>query len=320
MHSLFLALTILILSPSLFAKETDNLTGRYKRLEDSTEILDKEMNKRLQELIDKANSKKIACTDTKNVRVLFHELNPSTNMIGELETWAEDNDKIAKRKATPANSVYNDVLAKGWLFNKLDLASTIKVNGQLIGTDKLGHFLDQGFTYYTTYRRANYDLYPAMTGSIGSEGSVMGGKSTGTKSYADSMANYHGIMFYHRLAEGNAPYLKCVSGQWSQNSSFTFADYVDSGWDEGINCSKIVNAESEAVYEKNIQKLEADSKTRGREDNFRCPVDIDACGKLRRRYVTIEKFVLSPECRKAKMDGPSSAPSSSPAAKSKAIK
>lgn len=323
MRSLFFVLIILILSPSLLAKETDNLTGRYKRLEDSTEILDKEMNSRLQELVTKANSQKIACTDTKSVRILFHELNPSTNMIGELETWAEDNDKIAKRKATPANSIYNDVLAKGWLFNKLDLASTIKVNGQLIGTDKLGHFLDQGFTFYSTYRRANYDLYPALTGSIGSEGSVMGGKSTGTKSYADSMANYHGIMFYHRLAEGSSPYLKCVGGEWSQSSSFTFADYVDSGWDEGINCSQIVNTESKAIYEKNIQKLEADSKTRGREDNFRCPVDLEACGKLRRRYVTIEKFVLSPECRKAKMDSYSpgaGGSSSGSATKSKSVK
>ena len=302
MRSLFLTLIILIISPSLLAKETDNFTGRYKRLEDSTEILDKEMNKRLQELVAKVNSKEIACSDPKSVRILFHELNPSTNMIGELETWAEDNDKISKRKATPANSVYNEVLAKGWLFNKLDLASTIKVNGQLIGTDKLGHFLDQGFTYYTHYRRANYDLYPALTGSIGSEGSIMGGKSTGTKSYADSMANYHGIMFYHRLAEGTTPYLKCVNGEWSQSSSFTFADYVDGGWDEGINCSKVVDEKSNAIYEKNIQKLEADSKARGREDNFRCPVDMQACGKLRHRYISIEKFVLSPECRKATLD------------------
>ncbi|MNL33180.1 hypothetical protein D3C87_1550750 [compost metagenome] len=111
------------------------------------------------------------------------------------------------------------------------------------------------------------------------------------------------------MAEGASPYLKCSAGEWSQISSFTFADYVDGGWDEGINCSQIVNAESKAIYETNIQKLEADSKTRGREDNFRCPVEMETCGKLRGRYITIEKFVLSPECRKATMDRSSPASS-----------
>lgn len=297
---------ILMLSSSLFAKETDNLTGRYKRLEDSTEIMDKEMNKRLQALAEKASSKKISCDDSKSVRILFHEMNPPKNMIGDLETWAEENAKISKRKATPESSVYAGVLSNGWLFNKIDLASTVKVNGQLIGTDKFGHFLDQGYTLYTTYRRANYDLYPALTGSIGSEGSALGGKSTGTKSYADSMANYHGIMFYHRLTEGNNAYLKCVGGQWTHNDKFTFVDYVDAGWDEGINCSQIVDEKSRAVYETNLKKLEADSKTRGREDSFHCPVDMEACGKLRHRYVAYEKFVLSPECRKATRIVPSS--------------
>jgi hypothetical protein len=324
MRRLFLALTILILSPSLFAKETDNLTGRYKPLEDSTEILDKEMNKRLQELITEANDDEIKCSDTQKIRILFHDLNPGKNFIGAMETWSEESDKVSKRKGPFKNSIYNGVLDP--TFEKVGIASTIKVNGQLIGTDKLGHFIDQGFTYYTSFRKGSIKdgmhagMQAALTGSIGSEGSLFGSKSTGTKSYADSMANYQGIMFYHSLTEGASPYLKCVDGKWSQINSFTFASYVDGGWDEGINCNEIDTAKK-AAYEANIQKLEADSKTRGREDNFRCPVDLKTCGRLHYRHVTYDKYVLSPECRKVPIDrsSPSDSDSGSPT-KGKVIK
>lgn len=304
----FLVLAILIFSPSLFAKETDNLTGRYKSLEDSTEILDKEMNKRIQELVAEANDDEIECGNFQKIRIMFHELNPGKNFIGAMETWSEENDKIAKRKGPFSSSIYNGVLDSS--FEKIGLASTIKVNGQLIGTDKLGHFIDQGFSYYTPYRQASSrpggtpisGMKTALNGSIGSEGSIFGSKSTGTKSWADSMANYQGINFYNNLVEGSSPLLKCVEGKWSQIKSFTFSDYVDAGWDEAINCNEISDPKQAAAYEANIQKLEADSKLRGREDNFRCPVDKAACGKLHYRHITYDKFLISPACRKVPLD------------------
>jgi hypothetical protein len=76
---------------------------------------------------------------------------------------------------------------------------------------------------------------------------------------------------------------------------------VDAGWDEAINCNEI-NPEKKDAYEANIQKLEADSKLRKRDDNFRCPVDKVACGRLNYRHVTYDKFLLSPACRAIPMD------------------
>lgn len=281
------------------AKETDNLTGRYKRLEDSTSILDQEMNKRLQELEKEANDEGIPCNKPRDLRVLFHELNASRFFIGSMESWAEDNERIAKRSLAAHESVYEGVLENGWIFNRLKLASTIKVNGQLIGTDKLGHFIDQGFEFYTPYRQSGYKMSTALHGSLGSEKSYSGGGSTGLISYADSAANYHGILFYHSLAEGPSPYFRCSEGRWKQVRSFTFADYVDAAWDEGINCSELASKESQDRYSKNIQNLETAARKSARSERYQCPVSPEACATLKERYVWIDKYVLSPACKKA---------------------
>ncbi|MFS4457571.1 TonB-dependent receptor [Bdellovibrio sp. HCB2-146] len=296
--SFFIFSAVFIFSSFSSAKETDNLTGRYKTLQDSTEVLDKEMNRRLQELVAEANSDGIACDKSpetfRKIRVLFHEQNKASFQIGSMESWAEKNDKIAKRKASPDGSIYEGVLSKGLIFNNLDLASTIKVNGELIGTDKLGHFIDQGFERYRYFRERGNRMDVALDGSKGMESSIYGAASTGIVSSADMMANYHGILFYHALVDTNNPYLTCSGGTWSQVRNFTWADYVDAGWDEGINCVSVEDAKARAIYDKNVSKLEAKAREQGKDQTYRCPVDPEACGKLRSRYSFYETKKGSP--------------------------
>jgi hypothetical protein len=310
-----LSFFILVLSVSCLvqAKETDNLTGRYKSLEDSTEILDAEMNKRLQALAEKASSKEIPCNQAIEIRRLFNKQNQSSFLIGSMESFAEDNDRVAKRKASPKNSIYEGVLAKGLIFNNVDLASTVKVNGQLVGTDKFGHFIDQGFRYYTDYRERKYDMKETLRSSTSSETSYNGSNSTGIASYADAMANYKGILFFHALTEGANPYLRCVEGQWTQVNKFSWAEYVDEGWDEGINCVSIKSDTSKAAYEANIKKLEAQAKANGKDQNYHCPVDIDACSRLKARYSPHDEFLLGSECRKAAKAGRPASSTGAPA-------
>ncbi len=297
--ALVVCLLTLIFGSGAVAKETDNITGRYKQLADSTEVLDQEMNRRLKELEQEASSDKIPCNKPRDLRILFHDLNGERFFIGSLESWAEDEDKVAKRPMSAHDSVYEGVLDNGWIFNRLKLASTVKVNGQLIGTDKLGHFLDQGFEFYTPYRTSGYDIDTAMRSSIGSERTYSGSSSTGTISYADSVANYHGIQFYHSLAEGQHPYFTCSNGKWKQIRPFKFADYVDAAWDEGINCSLITSPEGKERYINNIYTLEQNAKAQGKQQTYRCPADINACLAIVDRYYTVSKFTISPECKEA---------------------
>ncbi len=287
LHSVLLPTLLSVFVVSAQAKETDNLTGRNKSLPDSTEIFDREMNKRLQELQAEAGSEGISCNDPRKLRILFHDLNDARFFIGSLESWAEDNSEIAKREMTAQQSVYDGVLDNGWIFNRLKLASTVKVNGQLVGTDKFGHFIDQGFEFYTPYRQSGYRMSTALHSSLGSEKGYSGGASTGTISYADAMANYQGILFYHALAEGPNPYFRCSQGKWTQVREFRWADYVDAGWDEGLNCSVMASPEAQAKFNANLAK-----------QGQTCPADTDACAKLNTRYAAFDEYVLSPECRK----------------------
>lgn len=303
MNCCFKFLLFFLFFSTAHAKETDNLTGRYRFLEDSTELLDQEMRKRLRELETEANEEKIPCSNPRGMRILFNKLNKGKNFIGSLETWVEDNDKIPKRKATPENSIYKGVFKEAWFFDKIDLASTIKVNGVLVGTDKLGHFIDQGFTYYSHYRKkeghSEYQkIWTALSGSAGEEKGAFGGKSTGTISYADSFANYQGLLFYHRLTEGHQPYFRCTEGKWKLVQEFTFADYINEAWDEGINCSVIPDSAKIEIYNQNIEKIEKEAQSLKKEQSYRCPVDKAACAKLIKNYASYAEFIISPVCKK----------------------
>ncbi|HWU43034.1 MAG TPA: hypothetical protein VN132_06330, partial [Bdellovibrio sp.] len=280
-----LFISLLCWSPRpVFAKETDNFTGRYQRLEDSTAVLDQEMNNRLKEVEKAANKEKFPCDENgfRKLRVLFHEQNQDTLFVGSMESWAEDSDKVKKREASPKESIYNGVLENGIFFDRLKLASTIKVNGTLVGTDKLGHFMDEGFEFFTTYRRTKYNMKTALSGPLGEEKGMYGQDSTGVISYGDISANYQGILFYQNLVEGPHPYFGCVNNQWKQVRNFTFADYVDASWDEGINCSKVVSNPDQ--FKKNIEKLEADAKKSNGSQRYQCPVDPALCLEIYQHY------------------------------------
>jgi len=91
-------------------------------------------------------------------------------------------------------------------------ASTLKVYGTYLGTDKIGHFTDMGRHYYNAYskaRREGKDESAAMAAAvkIGTEGAlfsergVVGYLSAGAYSNADLIANYVGLLFYRNLTD-----------------------------------------------------------------------------------------------------------------------
>ncbi|MEZ6191682.1 MAG: hypothetical protein R3C45_10385 [Phycisphaerales bacterium] len=77
--------------------------------------------------------------------------------------------------------------------------------GTYIGTDKIGHFVDMGYHYYTVYnrmrgegvaeRQAMYDAFHAFDSGLLSESSVLGYASAGAYSNADMTSNYVGCLF-----------------------------------------------------------------------------------------------------------------------------
>lgn len=121
--------------------------------------------------------------------------------------------KVVAYKATDSECIY----AKAHLpvdprsLFRLWRSSSTMAYGTYLGTDKIGHFVDMGYHYYSVYnrlrgggvaeRRAMYDAFHAFDSGLLSESSVLGYASAGAYSNADMASNYVGCLFYRNLTE-----------------------------------------------------------------------------------------------------------------------
>ena len=136
---------------------------------------------------------------------------------------------------------------------------TIMVNGTYFGTDKIAHFFDEGYIYYSTYRNAREDglneaestrravSKAAGTFRIWSEHTFSGNFLTGVRSNADLAANYAGLKFYRNLTEevriqGELlpPMLVRDGAYWRLNDqvkplSDFFSIFITDHFDEALN-------------------------------------------------------------------------------------
>ena len=104
-----------------------------------------------------------------------------------------------------ARAVYGDSLLTKPIF-LVDLSPTVNVHGCYFGTDKLGHFFQQGYDYFREYRQEELRgagerraLARAVRVGIGQESGIFGEALIGVYSNADLAANYAGLKFYLNL-------------------------------------------------------------------------------------------------------------------------
>lgn len=100
------------------------------------------------------------------------------------------------------------------------LNPTMKVNGICIGSDKLGHFFQQGWTFRNTEDSSN--TAAAEEESERSEGGGYGLATTGVFSNADQEANRQGGRFYKDLIA-------------TPGMTFDISTYISSRWNENDN-------------------------------------------------------------------------------------
>jgi ankyrin repeat protein len=95
---------------------------------------------------------------------------------------------------------------------KIWRASTIKVNGVYLGTDKIGHFTDMGMNFYKRYRAAlkegkSDEEARAAVIDFGTNDAILGERgliglvSSGVYSNADLASNWAGMKFYMNLTQ-----------------------------------------------------------------------------------------------------------------------
>jgi hypothetical protein len=139
----------------------------------------------------------------------------------EIEVWASS--LPATKAVLPKQSAtkYAGVSYKLWSTPFDILNPTMKVNGVCIGSDKLGHFFQQGAQYLTT-KSGSGGVAAAEEESERSEGGGFGLATTGVFSNADMEANRQGGKFYADLIA-------------SPSMTFAIASYISSKWSEADN-------------------------------------------------------------------------------------
>lgn len=240
-----------LLLPAALAYETDQLTDRQLPLDDITEQANAHMNALLREAVARTNARtRCQGTDAEVADRLAHEVSQVTGDLtkvpprGDLPTmsfgayaaWLET-APLARRTFTDRRDIYGELeVWQNPIITLFGLASTIKVNDTLLGTDKIDHFLVQGYLYY---RRSAGGLDPlkAMSWGTQTERGHWGQATTGVFSFADLSANYRGLHFYAGLMGPDGSFTRDSDGCIVQDRPFDWADWIDWTLDEVLNPS-----------------------------------------------------------------------------------
>ncbi len=232
-----LAITVTISSWAA-AYETDQFTNRSVPIADSTVILNRQVNTTIEEIV--ANWRK-GHDEMSMVNAFYRKLG-GRHWVDRLERWAMNSPEVDKLDLDRYDSVYARQPLHATRIAKLfGIGATIRINSQLVGSDKLGHFISQGRKYYRRYRRYDSESRAAKQAAF-AERAVFGQLSNGIYSNADLVANYEGHRFYRSLFEdgitgGKPAILRWQGDHWVVQRQFDWADHVNEYWDEALNVS-----------------------------------------------------------------------------------
>ena len=191
-----------------FSYEVDNFTGRDLIEKDSLEVLNKKVNVILDRALKATNKES---PDRCNKAILRQEIVRWTRpeLVSLLEMWVMVTDELDRTNAGVASSIYSGVtIDESIAMWTAGIGRSFKLNGVIVGTDKLGHFFMQGLEYFKRNvedRKSIDEILSKENGEDGAYGLLM----TGVKSYGDMAANYNGYRFWRELYLGNNPYFKC---------------------------------------------------------------------------------------------------------------
>lgn len=237
MRCSLLLILLLSLGPCAgLAYETDQFHNRLEPLEDSTAVLDARVN---DTIADIASDWRGPRDELKFVDAVFDRVG-GYHWVDKIERWAMKSDEVDRLSTPRRESIYEG--HPFWatrVIGFFGVGPTIKLNGQLVGSDKLGHFFSQGRKFYRRYRKMENEARAAERSAY-TERAIFGQMTTGVYSNADLVANFEGYRFYRSLFEdgvvaGKPAILAWDGNGWTVQRPFTFADHVNAYWDEALN-------------------------------------------------------------------------------------
>lgn len=210
-------------------------SGNCQELQDSKADVNQRVNEALKRVRDSANSS--PPQEAHVIDGVYKKLGKNkTAGRSKVEVWAADlgSNKVAQ----PAQEAtkYAGVSYKLWnqpLFEILN--PTMKVDGICIGSDKLGHFFQQGYQYYRKADAKGGSASDAEKFGKSTEAGGFGLSSTGVYSRADLAANRSGLDFYKNVDQ-------------DPSLDFDISNYITSAWNEQENTSFYKQTVAEHVW------------------------------------------------------------------------
>jgi hypothetical protein len=191
-----------------------------------------------------------------------------------IESWVRHGDfrvKPARYEVPVGKSVYGHGIGRP--ITMFDLAPTVNLYGHYIGTDKVGHFFQQGYEYYKVYRDAREGgsdadgaVRAAVKKGVSQEAGIYGIFIIDTYSNADLASNLAGLMWYRsltrpvKLGDTTIPAMLIYrNGRWDLNARTgdrRLRPFVTDHWDEAINPSYYVGM-LRHIVEGNVKEMGA---------------------------------------------------------------
>ena len=269
---------------SVHAYEVDNFTDREKITRDALEVMNLKVNKILSTAAKEVvKGDPGACNKAKLRQEVLRWIRPDPT--GQIEVWLELTKQVDRTKVGLRKSIYQDVgFFTAPILNVVGIGRSIRLAGQIVGSDKIGHFFMQGLEFYDLVQGGK-PIEKVLQENNGEDG-VWGLATSGVYSYADIAADYQGYRFWSELTTGEYPYFKCEEKKgWVQNRQFSWANYVNPAWDEAINCS--------GMKPKIQAKVDAYLQNHG----MKCPMVPTACDEVVK--LDHSEFFTSPKCKSA---------------------
>lgn len=223
-------------SQTTFAYETDQHSNRNESIADSTEVLNREVNESITEI---TLGWRQGHDEMAIVNAIYRDIG-GLHWVDRLERWAMKSPEVEKLQTPRYDSVFaGKPIWATRVTSLFGTGRTIRVNQQLIGTDKIGHFISQGRKYYRRYRKFGSEEKAAERSAF-TERAIFGRMTNGIYSNADLVANYEGHRFFRSLFEdgiipGKPAILRWENDNWIIQRPFDWSDHVNAYWDEALN-------------------------------------------------------------------------------------
>jgi len=250
--ALVLALAV---APGARAYETDQYSNRLTPIADAAPVLDRRTNEALHEI---AESWRGGANRERFAREVYVELG-GIYWVDRIERFAMKSEKVEKLPQYRWHSIFRGAPIWATRVNFFfGVGATIRIGESLVGSDKLGHFVSQGFKYFRRHLLGWSEERIARRGAY-AERWIFGQLTTSVYSNADLVANWEGYRFFRSLFEdgivdGKGAIVRFHGGRAEILRPFTWRDHVNDYWDEALNPS-YVGPSLERFLERRLPEL-----------------------------------------------------------------